>query len=213
MRSSSDGRPPPSRRFLSPLEEYDADLCRARERGEIRDPDGCPDPGSKSPGISVEDDKHYRSGDSSDIYNQYVRTSHVTFDVHPTSIEWRRGWFEEHADGRHRIFVAILDGRVAGYASSSKYRAKAAYETSVETSVYVAPHFVGRGVGASLYAVLLDGLEREDVHRALAGIAQPNEASVALHRRFGFRLVAHFSEQGRKFDRYWDVDWYERELG
>jgi phosphinothricin acetyltransferase len=51
------------------------------------------------------------------------------------------------------------------------------------------------------------------VHRALAGIAQPNEASVALHRRFGFHLVAHFSEQGRKFDRYWDVDWYERALG
>lgn len=148
-----------------------------------------------------------------DIYNHYVATSHVTFDVEPTSIEWRRRWFEEHADGRHRVFVAILVGRVTGYASSSQYRAKAAYETTVETSAYVAPDFVGFGLGTSLYAVLLDALEREDVHRALAGIAQPNEASVALHRRFGFHPVAHFSEQGRKFDRYWDVDWYERALG
>jgi phosphinothricin acetyltransferase len=152
-------------------------------------------------------------GAVNDIYNHYVHTSHVTFDVDPTGIEWRRQWFEEHADSRCRIFVATVDGRVIGYASSGRYRAKAAYETAVQTSVYVAPDFVGRGVGASLYAVLLDALEREDVHRALAGIAQPNEASVALHRRLGFELVAHFSEQGRKFGRYWDVDWYERALG
>jgi phosphinothricin acetyltransferase len=148
-----------------------------------------------------------------DIYNHYVRTSHVTFDVDPTSIAWRRRWFEEHSDGRHRVFVALHDGEVIGYASSGRYRAKAAYETTVETSVYVAPEYLGRGVGAFLYAVLLDALEREDVHRALAGIAQPNEASVALHRRFGFELVAHFGEQGRKFGRYWDVDWYERAIG
>jgi phosphinothricin acetyltransferase len=121
-------------------------------------------------------------GAVNDIYNHYVHTSHVTFDVDPTGIEWRRQWFEEHADSRCRIFVATVDGRVIGYASSGRYRAKAAYETAVQTSVYVAPDFVGRGVGASLYAVLLDALEREDVHRALAGIAQPNEASVALHR-------------------------------
>jgi phosphinothricin acetyltransferase len=49
--------------------------------------------------------------------------------------------------------------------------------------------------------------------RALAGIAQPNAASVALHRQFGFHLVAHFSEQGRTVGRYWDVDWYERTIG
>jgi len=77
----------------------------------------------------------------------------------------------------------------------------------------VVPEFVGRGVGGLLYAVLLDALDREDVHPALAGIAQPNEASVALHRRFDFELVAHFSEQGRKLGRYWDVDWYERAIG
>lgn len=105
-----------------------------------------------------------------------------------------------------------LDGCVIGYASSGQYRPKAAYETTVETSVYVAPDSVGRGVGASLYTVLLDALEQEDVHRALAGSALPNEASVTLHSRFGFHLVAHFSEQGRKFDRYWEVDWYERAL-
>jgi phosphinothricin acetyltransferase len=56
-------------------------------------------------------------------------------------------------------------------------------------------------------------LEDEDVHRAYAGIALPNPASIALHERFGFKRVAHFTEQGRKFGRYWDVDWYEKPLG
>jgi phosphinothricin acetyltransferase len=51
------------------------------------------------------------------------------------------------------------------------------------------------------------------VHRAYAGIALPNPASVALHERFGFKKVAHFSEQGRKFGRYWDVAWFEKSLG
>jgi phosphinothricin acetyltransferase len=63
-----------------------------------------------------------------------------------------------------------------------------------------------------VYKALFDALDGEDVHRALAGISQPNASSAVLHRRFGFRLVAHFSEQGRKFGQYWDVDWYERAL-
>jgi phosphinothricin acetyltransferase len=80
----------------------------------------------------------------------------------------------------------------------------------VETSVYVAPELVGRGLGTLLYTELLALLAGEDVHRALAGIALPNDASIALHQRMGFVRVARFSEQGRKFDRYWDVDWFER---
>jgi phosphinothricin acetyltransferase len=148
-----------------------------------------------------------------DIYNHYVRTSHCTFDLDPTAMEARRRWFDEHADPRHRIFVATVDGGVVGFASSGRHRPRRAYETSVETSVYLAPAWVGRGIGASLYSALLDALEGEDVHRALAGITQPNEASIALHRRFGFYRVARFSEQGRKFGRYWDVDWYERPIG
>ena len=129
------------------------------------------------------------------IYDHYVRT-----------------WLLDHAGGRHRAFVAVDDGRVVGFAGSSRYRPRAAYNTTVETTVYVDPGFVGRGVGGSLYRTLFEAIEGEDVHRALAGIALPNDASIALHERFGFRRVAHFSEQGRKFGRYWDVDWYERPI-
>jgi phosphinothricin acetyltransferase len=101
---------------------------------------------------------------------------------------------------------------VLGYAASGALRSRPAYDPSVETSVYVHHDRVGTGIGSRLYAALFAHLERQDVHRAFAGIALPNAASEALHARFGFRHVGTFTEQGRKFGRYWDVAWFEREM-
>jgi phosphinothricin acetyltransferase len=146
-----------------------------------------------------------------EIYNHYVANSAITFDVEPRARAWRLEWFAKYADrGRHRLLVAREDGRAIGFATSSPYRPRAAYDPSVETSVYLAAAHTGRGVGSALYGALLEALEADDVHRAYAGIAMPNPASVRLHERFGFRRVGYFSEQGRKFGRYWDVAWYER---
>ncbi|MFF1694643.1 GNAT family N-acetyltransferase [Streptomyces sp. NPDC058257] len=104
-------------------------------------------------------------------------------------------------------------GLILGYATSSPFRTKPAYATSVEVSVYCAPDAAGRGIGTLLYKTLFEALEGEDLHRAYAGIAQPNDASGRLHERFGFRHVGTYREVGRKFGRYWDVAWYERPLG
>jgi len=82
----------------------------------------------------------------------------------------------------------------------------------VETSIYCAPEATGRGIGAMMYQVLFDALKNEDIHRMLAGITLPNDASIRLHRRFGFTEVGVFSENGRKLDRYWDVVWMQRPL-
>jgi len=149
-----------------------------------------------------------------DIYNRYVIETHFTFDIEPMTIEARREWFSHYdTTGRYRVLVGVSDATVIGYASSSRWRPKPAYETSVETSIYLAPDAVGRGIGTKLYEELFKQLQREDLHRAYAGIALPNQASIALHERVGFKRVAHFTEQGRKFDRYWDVGWYEKPLG
>lgn len=149
-----------------------------------------------------------------DVYNRYVIETHFTFDIEPMTLEARREWFEHYdTTGRHRVVVGLSDSAVIGYACSSRWRPKPAYETSVETSIYVAPDAVGRGIGTRLYDELFKQLQGEDVHRAYAGIALPNQASIALHERFGFKRVAHFTEQGRKFDRYWDVGFYEKPLG
>jgi phosphinothricin acetyltransferase len=149
-----------------------------------------------------------------EIYNRYITEAHYTFDIEPMTMEARREWFGHYSEtGPHRLLVALSDDAVIGYASSGRFRPKVGYNTSVETSIYLAPQAVGRGVGTRLYERLFKALEGEDLHRAYAGIALPNPASIALHERFGFKRVAHFTEQGRKFGRYWDVAWYEKPLG
>lgn len=150
-----------------------------------------------------------------DLYNHYVRETPITFDTAVFTPEERRPWLLSHPeDGPYRLKVAAdADTQeILGYATSSPYRAKPAYSTSVETTVYVAPGAGGRGVGTLLYEALFAALAGEDLHRAYAGIAQPNEPSVRLHERFGFRHVGTYREVGRKFDRWWDVAWYEKEL-
>ena len=148
------------------------------------------------------------------IYNHYIVNTTITFDLQPFAPEGRRAWFDEHAAvGRHRLLVAAdADGTVAGYATTSRWRPKAAYDTTVESSVYCRPDARGRGVGTQLYAALFEALAVEDIHRVVAGIGQPNPASVALHQRFGFKPVGVFSSVGRKFGQYWDVAWFERAM-
>ncbi|MFF9202824.1 GNAT family N-acetyltransferase [Streptomyces sp. NPDC014986] len=150
-----------------------------------------------------------------DLYNHYVRETPITFDTAPFTPEERRPWLLSHPeDGPCRLMVATDAGsqRILGYATSSPFRPKPAYATSVETTVYVAPDAGRRGVGTLLYTALFDALAGEDLHRAYAGIAQPNDASTRLHERFGFRHVGTYREVGRKFGRWWDVAWYEKPL-
>ena len=158
------------------------------------------------------------------LYNRYIRETAITFDLQPYSVEQRhREWMSHYNRvGRYRLFVAqCIDKssgdfeercRIVGYASSSQFASKAAYETSVETSIYVDKDFLAGGIGSRLYEALLSTLAGEDVHRAYAGITLPNDASVAIHRKFGFEQAALYKEVGRKFDRYWDVAWYEKAI-
>lgn len=150
-----------------------------------------------------------------DLYNHYIVTTYATFDLAPFTYDQRRvQWFDHYGtSGRHRLLVAEDEGRIVGYTTSSPFRAKAAYDTSVETTIYLAPDAPqGRGIGTALYTALFDALQDEDVHRAYAGVALPNEASVALHRRFGFEPVGTFTEVGYKFGQYWDVAWFGKPL-
>jgi phosphinothricin acetyltransferase len=150
------------------------------------------------------------------IYNHYIRETPITFDITPATAEERRPWLLSHLEnGPHRLLVARIpgpSGRIFGYATSSPFRAKAAYATSVETSIYLAPDAGGHGIGTLLYKRLFETLECEDVHRAYAGVTLPNEASVRIHRRFGFRQVGVYEEVGRKFGVYHDVAWFEKRL-
>jgi len=146
-----------------------------------------------------------------EIYNYYVINTPVTFDVESYTVERRAEWFRQFArTGRHRLLVAESEEGVAGYAGSMRWRPKAAYDTTIETTIYCAPDATGKGIGRRLYAALFEALRGEDVHRYVAGYTTPNPATAALHERLGFKTVGLFSEVGRKFGKYWDVCWMER---
>jgi phosphinothricin acetyltransferase len=147
------------------------------------------------------------------IYNYYVLNTAVTFDIEPYTVEKRYTWFEQFSTtGRHRLLVAEDEGVVLGYAGTTGFRVKAAYDTTVETTIYCDQKAIGKRIGSRLYEALFDALKKEDVHRLVAGYTLPNDASAALHSRCGFKPVGIYSEVGRKFGRYWDVAWTERPL-
>ncbi len=147
-----------------------------------------------------------------EIYNHYICNTPITFDLEPYTVEKRtQEWFGHYSNtGRYRLLVAQEDGVIVGYATSSRFLPKAAYETSVETSIYLQPSATGKGLGHQLYTELFEALSSEDIHRAYAGITLPNPVSIRFHQQFGFKPVGIYREVGRKFNQYWDVEWFEK---
>ncbi len=143
-----------------------------------------------------------------EIYNHYIRETVVSFEEQPIEVaEMAR----RIADVRARfpwLVVEAEDG-IAGYAYASPWKARSAYRFAAESTIYLAPESLGRGLGTRLYAELLAALRRCDVHRAVGCIALPNAASVALHERLGFRKIGIFDEVGWKFGRWVDVGYWE----
>lgn len=143
------------------------------------------------------------------IYAREALEGDATFDTAPRSMD---AWEEKLTGGDH-FLVAEHEGDVVGYASSSTFRPKPAYGHTKETGVYVAPGHQGLGIGRGMYAELLALLEADGVHLAVAGVALPNPASLALHRSCGFEQVGVMREVGRKFDRWIDLAWLQKVLG
>ncbi|MEM9748974.1 MAG: N-acetyltransferase family protein [Actinomycetota bacterium] len=149
------------------------------------------------------------------IYNAAVESSIATFDEQPSSVADRRNWFSQFDTvGPHRLLVATdpATDRVLGYAGSMSYRSHPAFAATVEFTIYLDHAARGHGVGSGLYRALLDELTDETVHCVVVGIALPNEASVALHRRFGFVDVGVFREYARKNGAWIDSLWMQKIL-
>ncbi len=147
------------------------------------------------------------------LRNHYIASSHATFDEHPLTIEAVEAWMLGFADtGRHRLLIAERGGRLAGFASSQPYRAHPAFRMTIETSIYVAFDHAGSGVGSRLYDALFAALADEALHRAVVGIALPNEASVRLHRRHGFTEVGRFDEYAVKNGTFVSSVWMQKAL-
>ncbi len=145
------------------------------------------------------------------VQNHTAATSHARFATGPLNMEERRDWFSQFADaGPYRMLVARRGDQVLGYACSQRYRAEDAFRETVEASVGLGEGSRGRGLGTALYRELFGLLADAPVHVVLAGIALPNHASVALHRKFGFAEVGTFREYAVKNGRYISSLWMQR---
>ena len=140
------------------------------------------------------------------IYNHYVLHTPITFDIDPWSLERRKEWFRGFdTTGRHQIFVSEDAGKVVGFAYSGPFRVRAAYDTSIETTVYLAEESQGRGIGRALYEALFESLRTEDIHCACAGLTLPHPASIALPCAPGFEPVGPSHAVGRTSAPAWSV--------
>jgi L-amino acid N-acyltransferase YncA len=143
------------------------------------------------------------------IYNHYVADTIVTFEEEAVSAEEIVNRIFEVQSASLPWLVAERGQDILGYAYASMWKGRIGYRFAVEVTVYLDPASVHQGIGSKLYARLLPELKELGVHTAIGGIALPNDASVRVHEKFGFEKVAHFRENGLKFDRWIDVGYWQ----
>jgi L-amino acid N-acyltransferase YncA len=146
-----------------------------------------------------------------EIYRPYVERTVVSFETQAPSVEEFAARIAK-ALGNWTWLVAEEHGKCVGYAHGSAHRERPAYRWSVETSAYIHDRHHRRGIGRSLYAELLEQLAAIGYCNAYAGIALPNDASIALHRTVGFEPIGVFRRVGRKFGAWQDVAWFHCQL-
>ena len=138
------------------------------------------------------------------IYNHYVAESVATFDLEQRSAEQQMAWMNDRA-GALAVLVADVDGQVLGFASLSPYKPRAAYRTTVENSIYLAPEATGKGVGSKLMNALIEVARAHGFHSVIARVNAALDASVGLHESVGFEKVGIERQVGRKFGKWQDV--------
>lgn len=146
------------------------------------------------------------------IYNYYITDTTITFEEEPISSDEIAHRMGKVATLGLPWLVAEEGGRITGYAYASRWKERSAYRFICESTVYLDRQAVGHGLGTRLYQALLALLRQQGLHGVMGVIALPNEASVALHEKLGFRQAAHFREVGFKFGHWIDVGYWQAML-
>ena len=146
-----------------------------------------------------------------DIYNYYVLNSIVTFDDEALSLESFKDKITR-INTDYPFIVFEENNKILGYAYGSQWRPKPAYNHTVESTVYIKHNTQGKQIGTKLYAELLKQLKLKKFHTVIGGLTLPNDASVRLHEKFGFKEVAHFKQVGYKFNKWLDVGFWQLNL-
>ena len=145
------------------------------------------------------------------IYAPYIHNTIITFELELPSLANFTKRIEKYLQESPWLIYKV-DNVIAGYAYASAHRGRAAYQWNREVSVYVHDAFKRQGIAKQLYTTLLQLLKIQGYMNALAGIVQPNEASVAFHKSLGFQLVGTYNKIGYKLGAWQRVSWYELAL-
>jgi phosphinothricin acetyltransferase len=144
-----------------------------------------------------------------DIYNEIIMNNTAIFQYDLHTMEQRKEWFAQKGKENFPVFVAEENNIVVGFSTFGQFRNWQAYKYSVENSVYVKADRRGKGIGKLLLQPLIDAAKERQLHTIIAGIVADNEASIALHKQFGFVEVAHFKEVGYKFNKWLDLKFFQ----
>ncbi len=147
-----------------------------------------------------------------DIYNDAVLNTTAIWNEIVVDLDNRKEWFKARKDRGFPVIVAVMDGKVTGYASYGDWRAFDGYRHTREHSIYVHKDARGLGLGKQLMQALIDHARSNDVHVLIGAIESENLASIRLHEAMGFRIAGRFSEVGTKFGRWLDLTCMELKL-
>lgn len=142
------------------------------------------------------------------IYNEYVIGTTISFETEPLTVAAMAARIDRLA-ADFPYFVYETEAGVVGYCYAHLWKERAAYRSTLETTIYLAAGHTGRGIGGQLMRRLIDECRRRGYHALLACITADNNSSIALHEKLGFRRVSEYHEVGRKFGRWLGVEDYE----
>lgn len=143
------------------------------------------------------------------IYNDIILHTTAVWQYEPHTLEMRQEWFAVKKNLGHPVFVAEEQGEIVGFSTFGPFRQWQGYRFTVENSVYVAAEYRGKGISKLLMLPIIEAARELNIHAIVAGIEATNEASISLHKKFGFAEVAHFKQVGYKFDRWMDLKFLE----
>lgn len=142
------------------------------------------------------------------IYNHYIINSIATFELETIDSGEMLNRIQK-VQVKYPFIVFEENKQILGYAYASEWKSRQAYAQTVESSVYLHPDAVGKGIGTQLYTHLIEELRRMNMHAVIGGISLPNDASIKLHENLGFTKIGQFKEVGWKFDKWIDVGYWE----
>lgn len=145
------------------------------------------------------------------IYNYYIEHTVITFEEDAVSVESYRNRLARILQ-KYPFLVCEEAGEITGFAYANTWQSRSAYRYTAETTIYLEKNSLGKGTGTALYSALIEKLRESDLHSLIAGIALPNQASVILNEKLGFKKVAHYNQVGQKFNTWIDVGYWQLTL-